>query len=61
MAEVYKLLVADDEYWIREQMRILIDWANYGIEFLEPAVDGEDAYEKIKEYKPDILRTDLSA
>lgn len=60
MAEVYKLLIADDEYWIREQMRILIDWASYGIEFLEPAVDGEDAYEKTKKYQPDILITDIN-
>ena len=60
MAEVYRLLVADDEYWIREQLRILVDWGSYGIEFLEPAVDGEDAYEKIVQMHPDIVITDIN-
>ena len=60
MAEVYRLLVADDEYWIREQLRILVDWGSYGIEFLEPAVDGEDAYEKVVQMHPDIVITDIN-
>lgn len=60
MAEIYKLLVADDEYWIREQLRILVEWKAYDIEFLEPAVDGEDAWDKIGRFRPDIVITDIN-
>lgn len=60
MAEIYRLLIADDEYWIREQLRILLDWKSYGIEFLEPACDGEDALIKLREGKPDIFITDIN-
>ena len=61
MAEItYKLLIADDEYWTREKLRTIIDWKQYNIEFLEPAVDGEDVLNKIKENMPDILITDIN-
>ena len=38
----------------------MIDWQQYDIEFLEPAVDGEDVLNKIKENVPDILITDIN-
>lgn len=61
MAEVaYKVLVADDEYWTREKLRTMLDWKQYNIDFLEPAVDGEDVLNKIKENMPDILITDIN-
>lgn len=57
---IYKLLIADDEYWIREQLRILIDWKSYSIEFLEPACDGEEVLARIKSQQPDIVITDIN-
>jgi YesN/AraC family two-component response regulator len=56
----YKVLIADDEYWTREKLRNMIDWKQYDIDFLEPAVDGEDVLRKIKENTPDILITDIN-
>ncbi len=56
----YKVLIADDEYWTREKLRTMIDWKQYNIDFLEPAVDGEDVLHKIEEYMPDILITDIN-
>lgn len=56
----YKVLIADDEYWTREKLRTMIDWKQYDIDFLEPAVDGEDVLAKIKENMPDILITDIN-
>lgn len=58
--KTYKILIADDEYWTREKLKNMICWEDYGLEFLEPAVDGEDALYKIKEWKPDILITDIN-
>lgn len=61
MAKItYKVLIADDEYWTREKLRNMIEWEQYDIEFLEPAVDGEDVLQKIKENTPDILITDIN-
>lgn len=56
----YKILIADDEYWTREKLRTMLQWEAYGLEFLEPAVDGEDVLAKIAEEKPDILITDIN-
>ncbi|MHB8130014.1 MAG: response regulator transcription factor [Mobilitalea sp.] len=61
MAKItYKVLIADDEYWTREKLRTMIDWKQYDIDFLEPAIDGEDVLRKIKENPPDILITDIN-
>lgn len=56
----YKVLVVDDEYWTRENLRTIIDWQAYSLDFLEPAVDGEDAVLKIEQAQPDILITDIN-
>lgn len=56
----YKVLIADDEYWTREKLRSMIPWDKYGLEFLEPAINGEDALQSIEKYRPDILITDIN-
>lgn len=58
--KTYKVLFADDEYWTREKMRSMIPWETYDLDFLEPAADGEDAWEKINNYQPDIFITDIN-
>lgn len=55
-----KLLAADDEYWVREKLRQIIDWQKYDIEFLEPACDGEEVLARIETDDPDILITDIN-
>ena len=57
---MYKVLIADDEFWIREKIKNMIEWSNYSLELLEPAKDGEDVLNKIEEYRPDILITDIN-
>ncbi len=56
----YKILIADDEHWTREKLRTMIRWEEYGLQFMEPAVDGEDVLRKIEIDKPDILITDIN-
>lgn len=56
----YKVLAADDEYWSRENIRSLIPWEEYSLEFLEPACDGEEVLERIAEEKPHIILTDIN-
>lgn len=57
---MYKVLVADDEYWTREKIRRMIPWESYSLEFLEPAADGEEVLQRMKEECPDILITDIN-
>lgn len=57
---VYRVLSADDEFWSRENIRNLIDWKNYSIDFLEPACDGEEVLDRIPKERPDILFTDIN-
>ena len=56
----FKLLVADDEQWIHEKLRSMIDGAGLGIEVLRPAEDGEEALRIIKSDRPDILISDIN-
>ncbi len=57
---MYKVLVADDEYWTREKIRRMIPWESYSLEFLEPAADGEEVLRRMEEECPDILITDIN-
>ena len=57
----YKVLVADDEFWSRENIRNLIPWEEYSLEFLEPACDGGRGYKRgLPKKKPDIILTDIN-
>lgn len=53
------LLIVDDEKSIRNGLKNGIDWEAYGIEVMETAKDGEEAFHIIKEYQPDIVITDI--
>lgn len=58
--ELYKILIVDDEIWIRENLKLLISSTEFGIERLEAACDGEDALEKIGRDCPDVVITDIN-
>lgn len=55
---MYKLLLADDERIIREGIVTLIDWNSLFIN-VSQAKDGYEAYEIIKNERPDIVITDI--
>ncbi len=57
---LYKLLIADDEYWTREKIRSMISWEEYQIDFMPPAQDGEEVLQMMAQDKPDILMTDIN-
>ena len=57
--EKIRVLAADDEYWSRENLRNLLPWQEYGMEFLEPACDGAEVLERMEQEHPDILLTDI--
>ncbi len=60
MSAKYRVLSADDEFWSRENIRQMLHWEDYSIDFLEPACDGEEVLERIPDEKPDIVITDIN-
>ena len=54
-----KLMVVDDELWIREGLKQTIDWKAYGIQFIGDAEDGWKALELIESNAPDIVISDI--
>lgn len=56
---MYKVLIVDDEILARAGIKALIDWEKYGFSVIGEASNGQIAFEKIKEMKPDIVITDI--
>lgn len=54
-----KLVIADDEKLIREVLHQFIDWKELGINVVAVCRDGMETFQAIKEYKPDIVLTDI--
>lgn len=56
---MYNILIADDEPAVYEGLSILIDWEKYGFHVTNTAEDGEDALEKIKTGRYNLIITDI--
>lgn len=56
---MYKLFIADDEPKIRRGLRKL-KWDLMDIQVVGEAADGEEAYEKVIELKPDLMLVDIN-
>src|SRR5690625_2890723 len=57
--KMQQLLIIDDEPVIREGLKKVIPWADYGYEICGVGVDGEDGLKKIKQYNPDLVLLDI--
>lgn len=56
---MYRVILADDERWVTYGLTRLISWEEYGFTIVETARDGLEAIRKVREYKPDLLLTDI--
>lgn len=56
---MYKVVLVDDEPIIVEGLRNVINWAEYGCVVVAAASDAASGAEAIREYRPDILFTDI--
>jgi two-component system response regulator YesN len=54
-----KIMIVDDEILVRIGIQSLVKWEDYGYEIICDASNGEEALEKIEQYHPDIVLTDL--
>ncbi|MBM7568493.1 response regulator transcription factor [Paenibacillus sacheonensis] len=54
-----KLMIVDDELWIREGLRQTVDWTAHGIEWIGEAEDGRAALALLEKNVPDIVISDI--
>lgn len=56
---MYTLLIADDEYWVRQSLATTIDWGRLGFTRVLEAENGEQALKIAMERRPDVVITDI--
>lgn len=56
---MYKVLIVDDEPFVREGLKLIIDWQQYGFVVCEEASNGEEALKLITELSPELVITDI--
>jgi two-component system, response regulator YesN len=54
-----RVMVVDDEYLAREGMKRTVDWESVGCLLIGEAENGQEAVEKARSLKPDIIITDI--
>ena len=54
-----KLMIADDEHWVREGLCRAVEWDKFGIDVVGCASNGQDAYDLYIKNKPRIIITDI--
>ncbi|WJM08595.1 response regulator [Paenibacillus sp. PK1-4R] len=57
--EPLKVLIVDDEYLIRNLLRMRIDWEQQGMTIVGEASDAEEALDQVELLRPDIVFTDI--
>ncbi len=57
---MFKVLIVDDEPYIRKGLVNIINWKNYDCEVCGEASDGVEGLEKIEALKPDIVFVDIN-
>ncbi|HEY4390188.1 MAG TPA: response regulator [Paenibacillus sp.] len=54
------VLLVDDEPWVLEGLRTMIDWNRLGFHVCGEAVNSIDAFRQIQEYQPELVITDIN-
>lgn len=57
--EKLKVLIVDDEYLIRNLIRMRIDWEQQGLTIVGEASNAHEALDMVDEKRPDIIFTDI--
>ncbi len=55
----YKVWLADDEPWILESLKRMLDWPSHGFEIVGESCNGLDAYRQMKHHRPDVAFIDI--
>ncbi len=54
-----RVMIVDDEYLVRIGVKSMLDWEKWGYSIVCDAINGQDAIDKIAQYSPQIILTDL--
>ena len=57
---VYKMMIVEDELFVRIGLEHAVNWADYGIQLLPSASNGREALELYEQYHPHLILTDIS-
>lgn len=52
-------VIVDDEIWVCQLIKNILDWESYGFTIIGEAYNGNDAVELISNKKPDLVLTDI--
>ena len=53
------VVIVDDEMWVCQLIKNIIDWRSLGFEIIEEAYDGEDGFQAILRHRPELVLTDI--
>ena len=56
---MYRVLLVDDEFYVRAMLRRIISWEDLGFEIVGEAENGEEALEKVEACVPDLVIADI--
>ncbi|MEK8130015.1 response regulator [Paenibacillus filicis] len=56
---MYRVLIVDDEKEIRDGLRSRFPWADYGVDQVDTAEDGDVALHKVLAERPDLILSDI--
>lgn len=59
MAEMYKVILVDDEIWTLQGIKKTFPWQNYGFTVIGATSDSAEAMEMILTQNPDVVFTDI--
>ena len=54
-----RVMIVEDEDMIRKGLVFTIDWLSMDCVVVAEASNGQEVYERILEYKPDVVLTDI--
>ena len=57
---MYRFLIVDDEYFVRQRVRLCIPWQEYGFEYAGEASNAEQAMELLNTMPIDLIILDIS-
>ncbi len=56
---MYKVVVVDDEVWVRKGIIEAVDWGKLDLECIGEAADGDEAFQMVQDVQPDIVIMDM--
>ena len=54
-----KVMIVDDEPYIRQGLKLLINWEKYGFNICAEAANGQEAIKIMEETEIDLVITDI--